>query len=145
MNTIPKIVNFDTCTTQKEITFVDRPKTEPLISNAFIESAREIGVDVDIHVVRQRVIDLLSANKNKSYTRLEIYNKVHSRASSGESWKSVSKIVDSLLEGDIITAEHGEYATKYTLSQIRESAIEEIKSRGQITEEYKVWIPRRWR
>lgn len=140
MDTIPKIVNFDTCTT-----FVDRPKTQPLISNAFIENVRDQGTDVDVHVVRQRVIDLLSANKDKSYTRLEIYSKVHSRASSGESWLSVSKIIDHLLEGDIITIVETEYARKYTLSQIRNSAIEEIKNRKEIQDQPVAWIPRRWR
>lgn len=142
MNTEPRIINFDMCTTQKEITFVDRPKTQPLISNAFIENVRDRGEDIDVHVVRQRVIDLCQTGE---YSQGEIYAKVHARSSSTKSFKVVSDVIKGLVEGDIISVVETEYARKYTFSEIRESAIEEIANRSEIVEEYKTWIPQRWR
>ena len=121
MDTIPKIVSFDTCITETEITHV---KTEPLLSSAFIENARDRGTDVDADVVRQRVIDLL---KQGEYSQGEIYARVHSRASSTKSFKFVSSMIQDMLDSETITIVETEYARKYTLSEIKYSARQEIK------------------
>ena len=143
MNTEPKIMDFSTCITETDCTITNIvPRTEPLISNSFIENVRDRGEDVDVHVVRQRVIDLCQTGE---YSQGEIYAKVHSRSSSSQSFKVVSDVIKGLVEGDIISVVETEYARKYTFSEIRESAIQEIKSRGEIVEEYKTWIPQRWR
>ena len=146
MNTITiseEIDWMDFCPTETSTQITNIvPRTEPLLSSAFIENARDRGTDVDADVVRQRVIDLL---KQGEYSQGEIYARVHSRASSTKSFKFVSSMIQDMLDSETITIVETEYARKYTLSEIKYSARQEIKERGQIAEEYKRWIPIRWR
>ena len=143
MNTISEIICFDTCKTEteNEVTLIV-PRTQPIISSAFIESARREEVSED--VLRERVIDLLKHNKGISYTKLQIYNKVV-KASSGNTFKCVQNIIENLQKSDIITAYDSGYAVEYTLSEICQSAIKEIRERPEIKQEMVSWIPTRWR
>jgi len=146
MNTISEIICFDTCKTEtqnSEITLVV-PRTQPVISSAFIESARREELSEDI--LRQRVIDLLRRNKGISYTKLQIYDICSkNQPSCGERFKMVQSIIEDLQKADLVTAFSNGYVVEYTLSEICQSAIKEIRERPEIKQEMVSWIPTRWR